>query len=57
MSIRHFNVLALQQKLCQFVCFAKNAAKVILLCQIDTLLIVRYSLKMSTFVTALFDNK
>ena len=44
MSIRHFDVLALQQKLCQFVCFA-------------TLLIVRYSLKMSTFVTALFDNK
>lgn len=54
MSIRHFDVLALQQKLCQFVCFAKNAAKVILLCQIDTFLIVRYSLKMSTFVTALF---
>ncbi|EXY18687.1 hypothetical protein M083_1751 [Bacteroides fragilis str. 3986 T(B)9] len=27
MSIRHFDVLALQQKLCQFVCFAKKRSK------------------------------
>lgn len=36
MSIRHFDVLALQQKLCQFVCFAKKRSKGNTLCQIDT---------------------
>ena len=54
MSIRHFDVLALQQNFAKLAVLPKNAAKVILLCQIDTFLIVRYSLKMSTFVTALF---